>query len=170
MLLTNIARYQTLTTTPPPPTTTKAAAMKERYPSSKIALLAMTWRSSNGPREASWNDQVFGNATLLQHIDAATLHPYFGISWPASEEEHQDVAKDANDTNDAKDAAKGCHSNTYPNRSYNLDDTCGKTGVGASGPWLATASASSACECAAHCTAMSETCRAWQVRHNPTGI
>jgi hypothetical protein len=59
-----------------------AAAFKAAYPASEVALLAMTWRPDIGGREASWNDAVFNvPPELLAHIDAATLHPYFGIRW-----------------------------------------------------------------------------------------
>lgn len=57
-----------------------AAAFKKEFPDAEVALLAMTWRPDNGPREAAWNDQVFNvPPELLENIDAATLHPYFGI-------------------------------------------------------------------------------------------
>ena len=61
---------------------TWAAAIAQAHPGSQIATLAMTWREDNGPREAAWNGQTFGNATALAHVGAASLHPYFGIHWP----------------------------------------------------------------------------------------
>ena len=167
--------------------------MKVVYPNAEIAMLAMTWREDNGPRESSWNDQVFGDPSLLAHIDAATLHPYFGISWPASGGKgganNSDSNRNSNSNSNSSDRKKDASPATsitanaagvagvagvaggagVASAGDGKYSACGKTGVGASGLWIATEKASSACECAQHCTAMSQSCRAWQWMDDKTG-
>ena len=111
-----------------------AAAIKARHASARVAVLAMTWRPDNGPRETAWNTQVFGGgAELLANVSAATLHPYFGISWDGG--------------NQGGDRTGG---------------GCGTGGLGASGPWIGTEEGcNDSCCCQVRCGGHSD-CEAWQ--------
>ena len=111
-----------------------AAAIKAQHASARIAVLAMTWRPNNGPREAAWNTQVFSDhAKFVGNISAATLHPYFGISW--------------DDESHGKDKGGG---------------GCGTSGRGASGPWISTEEGcNDPCCCQDRCDGHSG-CKAWQ--------
>lgn len=118
-----------------------AAAVKREHPNAQIALLAMTWRPDMDKRASAWNDQVFNvPPELLANISAATLHPYFGISWNPS---------------------------PGPPPPPPPPGGCGTDGKGASGPWVSTEmGCSDACCCADRCAARSADCRAWQWMHS----
>eukprot|EP00937_MAST-01D_sp_MAST-1D-sp2_P002722 g2722.t1 len=110
-----------------------AARVRARHRAAKVALVAMTWREANGPREAAWNGQVFDRARpeLLANVSAAALHPYFGIRWSGPGEQGDAAA-------------------------------CGTGGRGASGTWLGTENGcGDACCCQQRCGARAE-CAAWQ--------
>jgi hypothetical protein len=114
-----------------------AARVKREHPRADVALLAMTWRPEMDARATAWNDEVFNvPPELLSNITAATMHPYFGISWQPPPGPPQPLPP-----------AGGC----------------GTVGSGASGSWVATETGcADACCCAERCAARSADCRAWQ--------
>ena len=135
-----------------------AAAITAAHPGATVATLAMTWRDGLGPREAQWNAQAFGNGTALAHVGAATLHPYFGVSWGGGGSDGNGGGGGGGDGGGGGGSAAASSGNA-----------CGVVGTGASGPWLATETGcADACCCQARCRAQPASCRAWQFMLAPS--